>query len=149
MRDERNELDTKEGEAWCSLVDMIYAYAQVQLHELTKRRCYFHIAGGKSTITYRFITGFYCLTVMPTDFQKLMDFNLANINSVFVYIDDILLVTKGSKHEHLNKLKEALRIMDEVSLQPKPGKRTIAQESIEWLVYKITRTAIAPVNTKS
>ena len=52
--------DEKEGEAWYSFV------------------------GGKSTGTYRFTTGFYGLTVMPTEFQKLMDLTLANVNSVFV-----------------------------------------------------------------
>ena len=96
------KLDKKEGEAWYSSVDMTYAYGQSPLHDLTKRHCNFQIVGGKSTGTYRFTTGFYGLTVMPTEFQKLMDLTLANINSVFLYIDDILIVTKGTKQEHVN-----------------------------------------------
>ena len=57
---------------------------------------------------------------MPTEFHKLMDLTLANINSVFVYIDDFLIVTKGNKQEHVNKVREVLRFLDEANLQLKP-----------------------------
>ena len=86
---------------------------------------------------------------MSTEFQKLMDLTLANINSVFVYIDDISNVTKGTKQEHVNKVKEVMRVLDDANLQLKAGKCTIAQESIEWLGYKLSRTGISPINTKS
>ena len=78
------KLDEKEGEAWYSSVDMTYAYGQIPLHEITKKHCKLQIVGVKSTGTYRFTTGFYGLTVMPTEFQIFMDLTLANINSVFV-----------------------------------------------------------------
>ena len=143
------ELEKNEGEAWYSSVDMTYAYGQVPLHELTKKHCNFQIVRGKSTGTYRFTTGYYGLTVIPTEFQKLMDLTLANINSVFVYIDDILIVTKGTKQEHVNKVKEIMRVLDDANLQLKAGKCIIAQESIEWLGYKLSRTGISPINTKS
>ena len=86
---------------------------------------------------------------MPTEFQKLMDLTLASINSVFVYIDDILIVTKGTKQQHMNKVREVLKILDNAKLQLKAEKCVVAQESIEWLGYKLTRTGISPVNAKS
>ena len=135
------ELEKNEGEAWYSLVDMTYAYGQVPLHELTKRHCNFPIVGGKSTGTSRFTTGYYGLTVMPTEFQKLMDLTLANINSVFVYIDDILIATKGTKQEHVNKVKEVMRVLVDENLQLKAGKCIIAQESIEWVGFKCQEQA--------
>ena len=115
------ELEKSEGEAWYSSVDMTYAYGQIPLHELTKRHCNFQIVGGKSTGTYRFTTGYYGLTVMPTELQKLMDLTLANVNSVFVYIDDISIVTKGTKQQHVNKVREVMRILDDANLQLKAG----------------------------
>ena len=115
------ELEKSEGEAWYSSVDMTYAYGKIPLHELTKRHCNFQIVGGKSTGTYRFTTGYYGLTVMPTEFQKLMDLTLANVNSVFVYIDDISIVTKGTKQQHVNKVREVMRILDDANLQLKAG----------------------------
>ena len=78
-----------------------------------------------------------------------MDITLANVNSVFVYIAEILIVTKGTKHEHLNKVREVMKILDEANLQLKAEKCMIAQESIEWLGFKITRTGISPINTKA
>ena len=63
------KVDKEEGETWYSSVDMTYAYGQVPLHEVTKKHCNFQIVGGKSTGTYRFKTGCYGLTVMPTEFQ--------------------------------------------------------------------------------
>ena len=143
------KLDKKEGEAWYSSVDMTYAYGQIPLHDLTKRHCNFQSVWEKSTGTYRYTTGFYDLTVMPTEFQKLRDLTLANINSVFVYIDDILIVTKGTKKEHVNQVREVLRILDEASLQLKPEKSAIAQENIEWLRNKLTRTGISTINAKA
>ena len=75
------KLDKEKAEAWYSSVVMTYAYGQVPLHELTKKHCNFQLVGGKSTGTYRSITGYYGLTVMPTEFQKLTDLTLVNINS--------------------------------------------------------------------
>ena len=140
--------EKKTGEAWYSSVDMTYAYGQVPLHELTKRHCNFQIIGGKSTGTFRFTTGYYGLTIMPIEFQKVMDLTLANINSVFVYIDDILIVTKGTKLEQINKVREVMKIL-EANLQLKAEKCVIARTSIEWLGYKLSRTGISPINTKA
>ena len=119
------------------------------LHELTKRHCNFQIIGLKSTGTYRFTTGYYGLTIMPTELQKVMDLTLANINSLFVCIDDILIVTKGTKHDRINKVREVMKILDEANLQLKAEKCVIARTSIEWLGYKLSRTGISPINTKA
>ena len=40
------------------------------LDEETAKHCNFQIIGGKATGTYRFVTGFYWLTIMPTEFQS-------------------------------------------------------------------------------
>ena len=101
---------------------MTYAYGQVPLHPLTAKHCNFQIIGGESTGTYRFVTGFYGLTVMPTEFQKVMDLLLARFREVFVFIDDILIVTKRTKNEHLNKVREILKAMNEAKLHLKAGK---------------------------
>ena len=66
-----------------------------------------------------------------------------------MYIDDILIVIKGTKQEHVNKVREVMKVPDAANLQLKAGKCTIAQESLEWLGYELTITGISPVNTKS
>ena len=76
------QFDTEnKGIAWYTSLDMQYAYGQVPLNKETAQHCNFQIVGGKATGTYSFITGFYGSTVMPTEFQKAMDAELANIPS--------------------------------------------------------------------
>ena len=91
------KINGKEGEVWYSSVDMKYAYGQVPLDESTAKHSKFQTIGGKSTGTYRFVTGLYGLPIMPTEFQKLMDITLVNTDCTFVYIDDILIVTNVTK----------------------------------------------------
>ena len=142
------KLDNEEGEAWYSSVDMTYAYGQIPLHLLSAKHCNFQIIGGESTGTYRFVTGFYGLTVMPTEFQKVMDLLLAKFREVFVFIDDILIVTKGNKAEHLNKVREILKVLDKAELQLKAGKCKFAKQEIEWLGFNLTNSGISPINSK-
>ena len=96
---------------------MTYAYGPVPLHLLTAKHCIIQIIGGESTGTNRILSSFYGLSVMPTEFQKGMDMLLAKFRDVFVFIDNILIVTKGTKSEHLDKA----------------GKCRIAVNEIEWL----------------
>ena len=51
-----------------------------------------------------------------------MDLILANINPVFVYIDDILIVTKETKQEHVTAVRERIKVLDDATLQLKAGK---------------------------
>ena len=91
---------------------MTYAYGQIPLHELTKN-VYFSNSRreihGDVPVHYGLL-GYYELTITATEFQKMMDITLANIISVFGYIDDILLVTQGKKQEHVNKVREIMKI---------------------------------------
>ena len=142
------KLDNEKGDAWFSSVDLTYAYGQVPLHLLTAKQCNFQIIGDGSTGTYRFVTGFYGLSVMPTEFQKVMDILLAKFREVFVFIDDILIVTKGTKNQHLDKVREILKTLDHAELQLKAGKCNFAKNENEWLGFKLTEQGISPVNTK-
>ena len=61
----------------------------------------FFVSGGKSTGTYRFRTGFYGLTTMPAEFQRVLDASLSEFPQPHAFIDDILVVPKGTKIEHI------------------------------------------------
>ena len=141
-------IDGKEGQVFYSSVDMKYAYGQFPLEESTAKHCNFQIIGGKSTGTYRFVTGRYGLTIMPTEFQKVMDLTLVNMDSTFVYIDDILIVTKGEKSVHMQKIREVLEVLNEANLQLEADKCKIACTEIEWLGYKLSGEGVAPINGK-
>ena len=88
------------GLLYFSVLDLEYAYSQLKLTAETVKQCNFNIIGGKATGTYRFLTGFYGLADMPAEFQKAMDKTLNHAKNTFCFLDDILIVSKGSEKEH-------------------------------------------------
>ena len=65
--------ERKPGDVYFSTMDLTYAYGQLPLSPETSVQCNFSLVGGKSTGTYRFRTGFYGLTTMPAEFQRVYD----------------------------------------------------------------------------
>ena len=58
---------------------------------------------------------FYNMIIQPYgtyEFKKLMNLTLVKKNSVFVYIDDILMVTNGTKAKHLNEVRKVLTTLE-------------------------------------
>ena len=137
-----------KGQAWYTSLDMRYAFDQVPLEKETARHCNFQIIGGKATGTYRIITGFYGLTVMPTEFQKVMDKELSSLANTYVFLNEILIVTKGNREDHYLRVKQVLEKLDKTKVCLKWEKCKFAQNEIEWLGYKLTQTGIQPMNTK-
>ena len=114
-----------------SSVDTTYAYGPIPFHLLTAKLCNFQIIGGECTGPYRFVTGFYGLTVMPTEFQKVKVSLLAKCRELFVFNDDISFVTKGTKTKQLSKVREILKILDDAELQLKARKHKFAKQKTE------------------
>ena len=48
---------------------------------------------------------------MPPEFQKIMN-NIRHEKNTFTFIDDILVVTKGTKKEPLEKVEETIKISE-------------------------------------
>ena len=143
------QLDNKKQEkALYTSLDMRYAYGQVPLEEETAKHCNFQIIGVKATGTYRFITGFYGLTIMPTEFQKAMDKELTNLQNTYVFQDDILIVTKEAKEKHFEAVKQVLKRLDKANVRLKWEKCKFAEEEKDWLGQKLSQTGIKPINLK-
>ena len=95
--------------AYFSTLDLKYAFSQLNLDPETARHCNFNIVSGEGTGTYRFITGFYGLTDIPAAFQKVMDFTLVGLKSTDCFLDDIIIVSRGSKGDHLKLVYKCLK----------------------------------------
>ena len=127
-------LDTENKGIACYIsLDMQYANGPVPFNKETAKHCNFQILGGKTIGTYRYIRGFYGLTVMPTEFQKAMDAELANVPNTYVLLDDILVVTIGSKKDHYKVVKTVLTKLNKAYVSLKWEKCKFAQKEIEWL----------------
>ena len=108
-----SELKTTEGTLYFSKIDLKYAYSQLPLHPETQKHCNFNILGGNATGTYRFLNGFYGLTDLPATFQKMMDTTLDGLDSTNAFLDDIIIITKGTIEKHENEKDKALKRLDQ------------------------------------
>ena len=139
--------ERKPGDVFFSTMDLTYAYGQLPLSPETSVQCNFSRVGGKSTGTYRFQTGFYGLTTMPAEFQRVVDTILSEFCDAF--IDDILVVTKGTEIEHISTVEKILRKLVRKNMSLKLTKCQFARRECEWLGHKITRTGITPLVRKT
>ena len=139
---------TNEGEVRFTSPDMQYAYGQTELHPDTAKHCYFQIIGGKATRTYTFKKGFYGLATSTPEFEKILDKILHNVQNTFTFIDNILVVTKGSKEEHIKQVEKVMKILDEAGIRLKEEKCQIAQSETECLGYKLMATGVKPIDSK-
>ena len=56
---------------------------------------------------------------MPTEFQNKKGNILHNVRNAFTFIDDFLIVTKGSKERHFEKVEEVLKNLEEAEIRLK------------------------------
>ena len=94
----KNELD----QIWISVIDLDYTYGRMTLAPETSKKCNFAITGEKLNGYYRFLKGFYGPADMPTIFQEKMHRTVGH--QIPVWLDDIILVTRGTKEQHTQNL---------------------------------------------
>ena len=121
-----------------STIDLKYAYSQLNLDTNTANHCNFNIISGDMTGTYRFQTGFYGLTDMP-----------AELENTYCFLDDILIVSKGSLNEHKNYVMKCLQRLDDKNLRINLPKCHFGKLEIDWLGYYISQLGISPLESKT
>ena len=126
-------------------MDLKYEYSELNLHPETARHCNFNIISGEGTGTYRFITGFYGLIAMPAAFQKAMHYTLVGLQNTNCFLDDIIVVSRGSKEENLILVYKCSKKIDEDNLSINLPKVYFAKTEIEWLGHNFTQSGIAPL----
>ena len=139
----------KPGITLFSTIDLRYAYSQLRLDDATREQCNFSIIGGHATGTYQFQTGFYGLTDMPAEFQKAIDLTLNNERDTFAFLDDILIISHGTKEDHMNKVKRILDKLDAESIAISLEKSKLGRKQVEWLGYVIDEYGIIPMQKKT
>ena len=136
-------------QAYFTTLDLKYAYSQLKLHHDTAKHCNFNIICGESTGTFRFKTGFYGLTDMPTEFQKALDYTLIGLQNTYCFLDDIIIVSTGTEADHIAYVYKCLKKLDDDNLRINLQKCHFAKSEIEWLGYKFTQTGIWTLESKT
>ena len=132
-----------------STIDLKYAYSQLNLDANTANHCNFNIISGDMTGTYRFQLGFYGLTDMPAEFQKAMDYNLIGLQNTYCFLDDTLIVSKGSLTEHKSYVMKRLQRLDDENLRINLPKCHFGKLEIDWLGYHVSQWGISRLETKT
>jgi hypothetical protein len=63
---------------------------------------------------------------------------------VRAYIDDLLVITRGTLEDHLDKLREVLRMLHNAGLKVNATKSSFCTHEIEYLGNTLTRERIKP-----
>ena len=130
-------------------MDLKYAYSQHNLDPERARNCNFKVISGEGTLTYRFITGFYGLTDMPAAFQKVMDYTLVGLDNTHCFLDDVIIVSRSSKEDHLKLVYKCLKKLEDDNFRINLPKCQFGKTKIEWLGHKFTQSGIAALEKKT
>ena len=142
--------DSNHGEhVYFSTINLKYAYSQLNLHPDTARHCNFNIICGDATGKYRFKTGFFGLTDMPAEFQKAMGYTLVGLSNTYCFLDDIIVVSKGSKESHLKYLYKCLQKLEADNLRINLSKCRFAKHQINWLGFTFSQSGVKPIESKT
>ena len=108
--------------------------------------CIFAVTGGNFTGYYRLLKGFYGLADIPTIFQEKTDQTLENKHPV--WLDDIIVVTKGSKQKHMEDLIDVLLKIENTGYRLSENKSEVFKTETEWIGHKIDQNGIRPLQDK-
>ena len=85
---------------------------------------------------------------IPNIFQEKMSKLFIGLDTVRVYIDDLLHVTKGSWTEHLSILKEMFTRLQKAGLKVNASKSCFGAHKFDYLDYHVTRDGVMPIPKK-
>ena len=84
-------------------------------------------------MTYSFHTGFYGSTDLPAEFQKAMEYTLIGLKNTYCFLDDILIVSKGSNQDHEKYVLNCVNRLKEINLRINPPKFHFFNLETDWL----------------
>ena len=84
----------------------------------------------------------------PNIFQEKMSDLMATLEFIQTYLDDLLIITKGSLEDHLEKLSMVLTRLQDAGLKINANKSNFCTLETEYLGYILTRDCIKPQPNK-
>ena len=113
----------------------------------TNKHCNFAIVGEKINSYFRFLKKFFGPADASTSFQEKIDRTLGHQTSV--WLDDIIVVTRGTKEEHTRKLYSVLTKLENEGYRARKKKIIIQPKKTIWLRHTISQDGIRPNKEKT
>ena len=133
-----------EGFQWATSLDSNMGYYHIRLDADSRKLCTLTFPWGKYEMQ--------CLPMglcnSPDIFQEKMSILMEGLEFIRAYIDDLLVITKGSFTDHLQKLEQVLQRIAEAGLKVNATKSSFCATELEYLGYWITREAVTPLPEK-
>ena len=131
--------DHLHGAKWFTSLDLISGYHQIPVAEKDQPKT--AIVTHQGQYAWRVMP--FGLTNAPSTFQMVMNDLFRDIlnKKVLVYLDDIL-VYSSSKEQHLQDVREVLKLLRSIKLYAKESKCALFQQSIFWLGHYIDKEGI-------
>ena len=133
-----------QGFTHATSLDLNMGYYHIELHPDSKKLCTLVFPWGKFE-PQKLPMG---LANSPDIFQEKMSNLFADLEYVRAYIDDLLVITKGTYEDHLEKLGSVLNRLRRAGLKVNAKKSFFAQQELEYLGYKVTTNHITPIPDK-
>ena len=89
------------------------------------------------------------LIVSSDVFQEAMGNLMLDLDNVYCYLDDIIVIGNSSFDDHMAQVDEVLGRLCSKGMQVNLRKSTWARDSVEYLGYIISREGIKPQEKKS
>jgi hypothetical protein len=133
-----------EGFQYATSLDLNMGYYHIELSPDSKRLCTIVLPWGK--YEYQRLPMGLCNS--PDIFQEKMSTLFSDLEYIRAYIDDLLCLTKSDWNDHLDKLEEVFKRLQEAGLKINAHKSFFGRSELEYLGYWITREGIQPVTKK-
>ena len=132
-------VDKLKGSQYFTKIDLWWGYNNVQIKEGDEWKAAFVCHRG----SYEPTVMFFGLCNSLATFQTMMNEIFADMEDiVVVYIDDIMIFTKGSLAEHQAKVKEVLQHLRNNDLFARPEKCSFDKMEVEYLGMFVNRDGI-------
>ena len=134
-----------KGSQYFTKIDLRWGYNNVRIKEGDEWKATFVCHRG----SYEPTVMFFSLCNSPATFQTMMNELFADMENVMVvYIDDIMVFTKGSLIEHQAKVKEVLQCLRDNDLFAHPEKCSFDKTEVEYLGMFVNRDGIRMDDSK-
>ena len=140
----RELLQTLEGFKYGSSLDLTQGYYQMPLDDESKKLCTMVLPFGK--FEYQSLPMGICIA--GDVFQERMNELLGHLPYVRCYIDDVLVITRGTWEEHCEALATVLKILLQTGLRVNAAKSFFGRAELEYLGFIVNREGIRPVPNK-
>ena len=123
-----------EGFKYGTSLDLNMGYYHIELTPNSKGLCTIVLPWGK--YEYQRLPMGLCNS--PDIFQEKMSSLMAGLEFVRAYIDDLLIISKDTFEDHLDKLETVLKRLQEAGLKVNAKKSFFGRGELEYLGYWIT-----------